>query len=439
MQNRGISRRRFLGQSAKAAASINFIPHPGKVLGANDRIRLGIVGPGDRGSYLMKEIQKMADSQNVELAAVCDIWNQRRDAAADLVHKWTGRRPHQCRKLAELCDLKDIDAVLIATADHQHASLARQAAEAGKDVFVEKPFGCDFEQIKQARDAIRKTNQVVQIGTQRRYQGIPWAARDFIAAGKLGKVSYVEATQSVFGQRWRIHGSENSLTEKDTDWNEFLRYTPKVPFNARHYREFRLFWPYSTGIFCQWMSHAIDLINLVLGEWPKSVISSGGVYLWKDGRINPDTAHCLLEYPCGCLVSYHMRLGNQASHRWITLYGTRGTLDLEAGIAFGEGGGGEVVMVNPGSSIPEFKVNAALRLPPRREGGEMLDAPKDENHLVEFFRCLRSRRRPKADVEAGFSHALATTMAGMSLRMGTKVHYDANKDEIHPREKIQQP
>ncbi len=436
MKDRRLSRRNFLGRSAGAAAAAGLVARSAgsaqRARGANDRLSVGIVGPGNRGNTLMEWIHRLSPAENVMLTAVCDIWNQRREAGAARIRQWTGQTPTSCRTMAEICELKNVDVLVIATADFQHAPLTRQAVEAGKDVYVEKPLGCDFEQIKLARDAVRRTGRVVQLGTQRRSHGVPWAARDFVKSGGLGRVSYVEMVDSLFQQRWRIPGSESSLVQGDTNWEEFLSYTPKVPFDARKYREFRLFWPYSTGIFCQWMSHTVDLVNLVLEETPKSAVAGGGVCVWKDGRTNPDTAQCLVEYPSGCLFSYHMRLGNGANGRTLAFYGTKGTLDLYAGIAHGEGGGGEVFTTNPGRSIPEYATDASKRLPDRAKGGLVLKAEPDGDHMSDFFAAVRSRRPPRADIEAGFAHALATTMAGMSLRMGLRVEYDAATDTIRP-------
>ena len=432
-----MTRRRFVrGTVATALAGLSApslrAAQVRRLSGANDRIRLGIVGPGIRGRTLVSWIQQLAVSENVAISAVCDIWHTRREALADELDARNNLKVHRCHRMEEACSLKDVDALVIATPDFQHAPQTRQAVEAGKDVYVEKPFGCDFEQIRLARDAVLRTGRIVQHGTQRRGQGIPWAARDFVRSGRLGKVSFVEITQALFHQRWRIPSSESTLTANDTDWGEFLSYTPQVPFNSRHYLEYRLFWPYSTGIFCQWMSHAIDLVNLVLGERPKSVVAAGGVYVWSDGRTNPDTVQCLVEYPSGCMVSYHMRLGNGANGRWVTFYGTRGTLDLEAGMAYGDGGGGEVVLRNPGASIPEFVIDGARRLPGFDRGGVLLDAEPDRDHMADFFAAVRSRRRPRAPIESAFDQAVATTMAGMSLRMGAKVSYDPVADAVFP-------
>lgn len=427
------SRRTFL-ESSVGAFAIGVTAGPARsaerVLGSNERLGIGLVGAGSRGGALARWVSQLQSSHNVELRAVCDIWNQARQAGVAYIEKLTGLRPRPCRTLREICDLGEIDALIIATPDFQHAPQVRLAVEAGKDVYVEKPFGCDFEQIKLARDAVRATKRIVQVGTQRRAEGLPWAAREFIRSGKLGRVTFVEVVDALFQQRWRIPGSETSLSEQDTDWKEFLGYTPEVPFDARKYREFRLFWPYSTGIFCQWMSHSVDLVNLILDEVPKAAVASGAVLLWKDGRINPDTAQCIIEYPSGCLFSYHMRMGNMANVRSLTFYGTNGTLDLNAGLAYGEGGLGDVIMKPGPNHIPDFTIAAQTRLPERAEGGVMLKAEPDGDHMADFLECVRTRRQPKAPVDAGFAHALATTMAGMSLRLKTRIEYDMTLETL---------
>jgi predicted dehydrogenase len=433
MSKDGRSRRAVLQQAAGLAGLAAFtttVRAETHVLGANERLGIGVIGAGDRGTALMAWVESLARTHNAALVAVCDIWNRRRGSAADVIREWTNRDPIQCRRMEELCQRPEVDAILIATPDFQHPPLTRQAVEAGKDVYVEKPFGCDFDQIRLARDAVLKSGRIVQVGTQRRSHGVPWAARDFLHSGGLGTVSYVEMVDSLFQPRWRIPGSEKSLTEHDTDWPEFLSYTPEIPFDARKYREFRLFWPFSTGIFCQWMSHAVDLVNLVLDEHPKAVTAAGGVYVWPDGRANPDTAQCLVEYPSGCMFSYHMRLGNSAAGRSLMFYGTRGTLDLYAGVAYGEGGGGEIFEENPGASVPILTADASKRLPARDKGGVILEAEPDGDHMADFLTAVRTRRQPRADVQAGFAHALATSMAGMSLREGMRMVYNPFTDTV---------
>jgi predicted dehydrogenase len=430
-----MTRREFVGKTAAGAAAMSlgrwaFVPS--RVWGANDRLGVGFVGMGARMGSLLEEVRRLSETHRLDLVAVCDIWNQRREAAAAKVQGWTGQQVAACRTLEEICARSDVDVLIIATADFQHAPHLAFAVRAGKDVYVEKPLGCDFDQIKDAWKAVQETGRVVQMGTQARGEGKYFGARDFIRSGKLGKVSYVEIAEPLFEQRWRIPGSENSLTEADTDWKEFQSYTydPKLPFNARHYREFRLFWPYSSGCLCQWMSHKIDLVNLVLDELPRSAVCLGTLSVWNDGRNNPDTVQALLEYPSGVLVTYHMRLGNSQNGRGIFIYGTQGTMDLMGGRAYGDGGGGAVIKDRPEDVNSTFHVDSSTLLPKSQEGGVTWESPPDVHHIGHFFECVRSRERTRADIDAGFAHALATTMANLSYRYGCRMEYDAEKMEL---------
>lgn len=426
-----MTRREFVKTTAIGAAVAPMIAGT-RVFGANDRIQVGIVGPGGRGGDLMNSLHRYGRKHNAELVAVCDIWNQRREGAAAALKERTGRTPKTFRTLAEICADRSIDALVIATPDFAHAPHCTQAVLAGKDVYVEKPLGCDFEQIKRCRDTVLQSDRIVQVGTQRRGSAKYYGCAQFVRDGGLGKVSYVEIAEPLFQPRWRIEGSETSLTEQDTDWKEFQNYTyePERPFSARVYREFRLFWPFSTGCFCQWMSHQIDALHIVLEELPETVVASGGVYVWKDGRSNGDTVQALVTYPSGILVSYHMRMGNSQNEHGITLYGTCGTLDLNKAKAFPDGGKGEVRYVDTSTGVPKWEVDPTRLV---AEGGVEIPAlPEypDVDIMDDWLSCIRTRSRPRAHIEAGFAHALATTMAGMSYREGRKVAYDARADRV---------
>lgn len=429
-----MSRREFVAKSSigVGALGLGTLFLPSRVFGANDRLGLGIVGPGGRGNSLMSWAHKLEESHNVQFTAVCDIWNQRREAAAKKVEQWNGKPPAKCRTIAEICEREDVDVLIIATPDFAHAYHLAYAVRAGKDAYVEKPLGCDFAQLKDAYNAVKETERVVQMGTQSRGSGRYFGARDFIKSGALGKVTFVEIYEPLFQQRWRIYGSENSIKKEDTDWKEFLCYLSpkKYKWNPRHYREFRLFWPFSSGCFCQWMSHKIDLVNLALDEWPQSAVAHGGVYIWKDGRTNADTIQCLLEYPSGVLATYHMRLGNSANGRGITIYGTNGTMDLNGGLAYGDGGGGEVTPENPDDPNTRFNVDKSKVLKSRKEGGVKWESPPSVDHMGHFFECVRTRERTRADIDAGFGHALATTLANMSWRNKCRMVYDAENMEM---------
>lgn len=398
-----------------------------------DTVRIGVVGVGSRGGTLVQWLLRLQETHHVQVVAVCDLWERRREHAAEKVLRATGKRPVACRTPAELFARKDIDGVLIATPDFQHCHLAAQAALAGKDVYVEKPFGCDFEQVRLAHDVLANTDRIIQLGVQSRGSGKYYEAAKFIQSGKLGQVTYVDIHEPICQQRWRITNAERALTKSDIDWGEFLAYLPSdTPFSARHYREFRLFWPYSSGPFCQWMSHRMDLVNLVLGQLPTSAVALGGVYLWKDGRNNPDTVQCLLEYPGGVLVNYHMRMGNSQHGRGMTIYGTCGTLEVDTGLAFGDGGGGLVVESEPIHDIPSFEIDNSKLLRARRDGGVRLPASEDIDYLGHFIDCMRTRQRPRGDLEAAYGQAAATILAATAHREGCKMAYDPIARQMSP-------
>ena len=429
-------RREFLKESASSVGALALggaCASAARATEANEQIRLGIVGAGSRGGTLMGWANKLSQSHNVQFTAVCDIWEKRREKAARRVAEWNGRRPAVCRTIAELCDRADVDAVLIATADFQHCYHAGHAVLAGKDVYVEKPFGCDFQQVKRAHEVIARSDRVVQMGTQSRGSGKYESAARFVQSGGLGQVTCVEICEPIFQQRWRIPGAESSLRPEETDWNEFLCYLPReLSFDARHYREFRLFWPFSSGPFCQWMSHRIDVVNLVLGKLPVAAVGMGGVFLWKDGRTNPDTVQCLLEYPGGTMVTYQMRMGNSLNGRGITFYGTNGTLELDSGVAYGNGGGGLVVEADLDAGVRSYRIDRSRVLRSRKEGGIKLDSGESVDYLGHFFDCVRTRSKPRGDVDAGYGQAVACILANSAYRSGRRMAYDPLRRTIQP-------
>jgi len=424
----GMTRRSFITRSAAVGAAVASGPLfvPQSAFGANERISLGIVGPGGRGRGLMDWAQKFAKTENVQFQAVCDIWNQRREGAAAKVKEWTGADPKQHRTLADICADDSIDALIIAP-DFAHAYHCRIAVEAGKDVYVEKPLSNDFRQLKLCWETVTDSDRVVAMGTQRRGDGKYEGAQTFIKSGAMGRITYGEIYEPLFQQRWRIGGSENSLTEKDTIWKEFLAYAPHEPFDARKYREFRLFWPYSSGCFCQWMSHKIDLVNWALDEIPQSAVAWGGVYAWPDGRTNPDTCQCLLEYPSGCMVTYHMRLGNGQNGRGTMLYGTNGTMDLGGGVAYGDGGGGTIEPVEPGDPNTAFRVDKSTLLKSNKDGGVKWESPPSVDTMENWLQCLRTRETPRAHIDGGYAHSVACILANMAYRNKCQMVYDHSK------------
>ena len=404
------TRREFMQKTAVGAAGLAFagtgILSSPRAHGANERISVGIVGPGQRGRSLMEDFHKVAEAANAEITAVCDIWSMNRDRGAKKVQEWWGKEPRKLRTLEDMLALDDLDGIIIATADFQHAKMLAQAVKSGKDVYCEKPMANDLKDARNALNAVLDSGQVVQIGTQRRSDGMHAAAAEMIKSGVLGTISKVNVEWNYFGARWKRE-DVNEVRQEDTDWKRFLMGKKNRPFTASQYMEWRIYRDFSSGIPDQWMSHMIDVVHWLTGEqFPKSVVAHGGTYVWKDGRENGDTFQALLEYPKGFLVSYSTTFGNSSAGH-TKVYGTKGMLDCETWKCNGNGGGPD-------------KIKGELPITPL----------PNVNHMQNWLDCMRSRKQPNADVYSGYSASVATVMATRALHSGKKVTYNPTTQEM---------
>ena len=430
-----IDRRSFLNRTAAvavgAAALRGTALSYSRIVGANDRIALGHIGIGNRGSELDWIASRLKEEHNVEMIAVCDLWRVNCEKAMAKNTKYYGRAPRACKYAEELLALKDVDAVLISTPEHSHSPLLKAAAEAGKDAYCEKPMGNVLEEAKAARDAVLQGNRIVQIGTQHRSEPYPRTAHDLVQTGALGEVSKVEVVWNYHGPRWRGRPEVKQIREQDTDWGKWLMTKPSRPFDPQLYFEFRLYKDFSSGIVDQWMSHGIDLVHWFMDDpFPDSVVAHGGIYAWKDGRENPDTFQALLEYPKGFLVSYSTSFGNDAPS--FTRYmGKKATL-----INLGGEGSPRYKLVEEGGNHednPEIdkqrpekyiQVPGEKSLPPMGMGDLTLE------HMTNWFECLRSRQQPHSTVREGFAQSVACIMAAQSYWVGKKLHWNPKTESI---------
>ncbi len=431
-----INRRSFLGQAGAVAIGAGALGGTalsyGRILGANDRISLGHVGVGRRGTEL-GEIVARLKAKNVEMTAVCDLWKVNREAAVGRAAAAYGRAPRAFQYMQDLLALKDVDAVLVSTADFQHATHLKLVAEAGKDCYCEKPMANDLAEAKAAREAVLSKPLIVQVGTQHRSEPYQNAAHDFIKTGALGDVTKVEIVWNYHGPRWRGRPEVSQLKEQDTDWRRWLLGKPFRPFDPRMYFEFRLYKDFSSGIPDQWMSHGIDLVHYFLDDsFPRSVVASGGVFAWKDGRENPDTFQALLEYPKGFLVSYSTSFGND-SDSFTRIMGKAATL-INLG---GEGSPRWKWVEEKGTHEDDPNVKRAERyitvpgddrIPPAAMGDD------DTSHMANWLECLRSRKAPNATVHHGFAHSVACIMAARACREGRKLYWDPRTESILDRQ-----
>ena len=250
------NRRLFIKKSALAGAGVIATQlglsakSYNRIIGANDRVRVGVVGFSDRhrGSHMpcfMNHYKEM----NFEVVAVSDIWNKRREAGAAMWKEKMQNDVVACRNNEEMYSKKLVDAVFVSTADFQHANHALEAVNAGCDVYCEKPFAETMDDNRRAFKGIKASNKIVQIGSQRRSGSNYHAADEFIKSGKFGAITMVELTWNVNQpMRWRRPADVAKLLEKDTDWKRFLMNRPFETFDPKKYLEFRLFWPYSSGL-----------------------------------------------------------------------------------------------------------------------------------------------------------------------------------------------
>src|SRR5688572_8377640 len=237
MSEEKLSRRSLL-----RAAAVAVLAGAGRALGANDRLAIGLVGPGHHGSQLLKAFTELPAGANAALVAVCDTWDRNRDRAAERVREATGRAPQRLRRLNDMLKKAKLDGVIIATPDHQHAQMLTACVQAGLDVYCEKPMATDLDEANRTLDVVRSSKSVVQIGTQRRSNAYYLRAAELIRAGEIGQVMRFDIDWSMYSpNRWRRPDEVKALKEAEVDWPAFLAGKPARPFDPRLYLEHVLF------------------------------------------------------------------------------------------------------------------------------------------------------------------------------------------------------
>lgn len=425
-----------IGATAMAVTGLTFSAKSyGRIIGANEKVRVGIIGFSDRfRSALFPSFLDNAKAQNFEMVALSDLWSKRREDGKAFIQKNGGWDVAVCRNNDELYERKDIDAVIISTADFQHALHLAEAAGHKKDAYCEKPFAETMADAKVALKACHENNTVVQIGSQRRSTDNYIAANQYLNSGKFGDIVMVEMSWNVNQPgRWRRPEEVKAIREADTDWKRFQMNRPEVAWDPRKYLEFRLFWPYSSGIAGQWMCHQIDTVHWFTGlAHPRSVAANGGIYQWKDGRSNADTLTAVFDYgddKKGFQVVYTSRFSNSAGGTKELYYSNGGMLNLDTNKVTSEGGlreGEARAMGMKANLLESFEL-------PKVEMATSADTRKDPStsaHMQNWMECVRSRNKTHAPVEAGYSHSIATIMANAAFRTGLRATFDEKLQEV---------
>jgi predicted dehydrogenase len=421
------SRRKFLRTAATGSAALALSPrlwagaprplggaNNARVLGANDRISIGIIGCGGRGlGAHMPGVHEHAKSQNIEITAVCDPWRLRQEEASAKAKEWYGREARKFSSYRDLLALKDIDAVMIASCDHQHTTHLKAAAEAGKDAYCEKPLAMTLDSLKGACDAVKKAKVVVQIGTQLRSFPSFTGCRELYKTGILGNVGRIEQCRNGEIPYW--YGYVKDVKKEDVAWREFLMDRPDRPFDPVLYSGWYGYREFSDGPVPGLGSHFIDLVHYITGaKFPTSCVCLGGTFTWKDEHkfTCPDHVQALWIYPEGFMVSYSTNFGNGSGNSF-KIFGDQGVLD----------------MVEWNSPVLTAEGANSKKKGPIRGKNPVKDVPMPD-HFLDWLQCLRTRQQPNASIDAGYQHAVACIMAMQSYDTGKRMIYDHEKREI---------
>jgi predicted dehydrogenase len=408
------SRRGFLQAAAAGSAALAMSATSySRVIGANERISIGIIGCGSRGvGAHMAGVNEHAKTQNIEITAVCDPWRVRQEVASATAKEWYGREARKFSSYRDLLALKDVDAVMIASCDHQHTTHLKAAAEAGKDAYCEKPLAMRLDSLIDACDAVKKANTVVQIGTQLRSLPSFTGCRELYKTGILGTVGRIEQCRN--GEKPYWYGYVKEVKAEDVDWKEFLMDRPMRAFDPVLYSGWYGYREFSDGPVPGLGSHFIDLVHYITGaKFPTSCVCLGRTFTWKDEHkfTCPDHVQALWIYPEGFMVSYSTNFGNGSGNSF-KIFGDQGVLDMVSWtepMLSAEGGGKRMGQIR---------------------GQKRVDDVAHPDHFLDWLQCLRTRGTPNASIDAGYQHAVAVIMAMQSYDTGKRTVYDAQKREI---------
>jgi predicted dehydrogenase len=418
-----ISRRDFVGQVGMGLAALGTFPGKqlfaasSRVIGANDRIRIGLIGAGDRGQ---EDLKSALRQPNVECVAVADVYSRRRDQVkAYLPNIETYDDP------MHLLDRKDIDAVINATPQHLHSKYFLATLSAGKDLYSEKTLAWDIPEVLACRKAAKASKQIVQIGMQDESAGELADAKKWIQDGLTGKITMVESwmsrnTPQGHGQ-W-VRPVPADCNPDHVNWDLFLSGRPKVPFDGYKFINWRLFWEFSGGNVTENMVHQIGWIITAMDlQLPKAATMTGGVYSVKDGRQVPDTFTVSLEYPNDVLVAWQSTFSNRRYGLGERFLGSKGTIEHISGSNDMETGkhktndprSDEENAYGPVNYYPE-KTNTP-------EGVALKGENPGVNHMGNWMACIRGRKQPNGTVEIGYLAAVACHVSNLAYKQKRRI------------------
>ena len=404
------TRRDFIKRSALGTAAMLLYPSS-RVLGANDRVRVGMIGVGGRGQELLKQVLGVP---NAQLVAIADIYTRSRDEAKRMAPGIQTLDDHR-----RLLDMKDIDAVIVASPLHIHARHFLDTLAAGKDLYSEKTMTWSIAEADQCLAATKNSNRVVQIGLQHESSGSLADARKWIKDGIVGKVTQVESwmsRNSPHGKGQWVRQVPPDCTAQNVNWKAFLNGRPDREFDPFKFINWRLYWEFSGGNVTENMVHQIAWIMTALDlPEPSAAFMSGGVFSEKDGRQVPDTIVVMLEYPADTVVTWQSTFSNSHYGLGERLLGSDGTIEHISGAT-------DMVTGRSAEGIRYYPESVN-----RHDGSALTGETSNQNHMANWIDCVRSRKTPNASVEIGYRSAIAAHMANISYRRKQRVTLEMAK------------
>src|SRR5712692_420553 len=404
-----VGRRKFLGI---AASGLAWLTSPrSRVRGANDRVRIGLIGAGARGQELLDQVLTLT---NVECVAIADVYKRRHDEIRQRVPSVSAVDDHR-----RLLDRKDLDAVLVASPLHIHARHFVDTLAAGKDLYCEKTMTWSIAEAEECLAAAKSSDRVVTVGLQHQSSGALADAKQWLKDGLAGRITQVEAWMSrntPHGKGQWVRAVPPDCTATNVSWDLFLNGQPRRPFDPYKLINWRLFWEFSGGNVTENMVHQIAWIMRALDlPLPTAACMSGGVFSEKDGREVPDTIAVTLDFPNDLVVTWHSTFSNKHYGIGERLLGSDGTIERLMGSTDMVTGVAETGI----HYYPE-KVN-------RPDGAALKGQTADQNHMANFIDCVRTRKQPNASVEIGYRSAVAAHMANWAYRQKQRVTLEMAK------------
>jgi predicted dehydrogenase len=414
MNNASGTRRDFIKTVAIGVTAISLPARSyARIMGANDRIRIGQIGCGDRGIRAhMAGVHKHDKAENVEYIAVSDPWRLARERAADLCKEWYGVDAKKFVSHRDLLELKEVDAVMIASPDHHHCAQLEATAKHKKHVYVEKPMARNMKELRKAVDAVNKAGIVVQVGTQIRSLPTSTGCHELWKTGLLGRPSRIEQCRNSERPYW--YGYLKDVKKEDIDWDEFLMNAPKREFSPALYSGWYGYLDYTDGPVTNLGVHFLDLFHYITdAQFPISCVCNGGVFIWKDENhfTCPDHVEALWVYPGDFMVSYSTNFGNGGGSRH------RYFCDK-----------GQLVLDN--WSAPIFTAEGGPKRDGTIRGANDVEAVDTPDHFLNWLQCMRTGAKTRAPIEAGYLHSVAGLMAVESYKKGYRTTYDPKKRRI---------